>query len=384
MKRLFVGVTMLGAVAVLGGCPIYPDTGNYRVCNSYGCYDCPDNSYSGACVPWQCSSNYDCEYGYTCSASGACVAPGPSQSDAGSSHPCSGPSGCPSGSTCGQDNQCHAAGCGSVGCPSGYVCKLAGGAAQCVAFDGGTHDASTGDSAASDATSDAPSDASDASDATAGGPCNASADCTAPNATCVDGECTLPGGLCSDTTQCNVTGSACVDGICTPRCDTSHPCPTGYQCDLVRSICGVNPGPCAGSGTSSCLGGTVCVEAHCVPPCATSDAGSTCPADQVCVNGGCIPDEGAHFACKNDGQTGQLANTCADGNICLHHDCYAVCGVDAGGCLGSSAEACKDVTVAAGTFSVCAGPSNLGSDCDPATGKLCAASGAECIDGYCK
>jgi hypothetical protein len=123
------------------------------------------------------------------------------------------------------------------------------------------------------------------------------------------------------------------------------------------------------------------VEGRCVAPCSSGDSGSSCPAGQLCVNGGCIPDEAAKFACKNDGQSGVLANQCSDTEICLHHDCYAACEPDGGGCADPTA-VCTEVTVTAGTYAVCTTSSNLGSDCDPAIGKACV-SGV-CIDGYCK
>ena len=51
MKRLLLGMGILGAAAFLGGCPIYPSQSNeYRVCQGSGCYSCPDTSYSGACI----------------------------------------------------------------------------------------------------------------------------------------------------------------------------------------------------------------------------------------------------------------------------------------------------------------------------------------------
>jgi hypothetical protein len=78
MKRFFL-VSLFGAgCAVLWGCPIYPDAGNHRVCNSSGCYDCPSDTYSSGCVPWQCNSSYDCPSGYHCDSSYTCVSGGSS------------------------------------------------------------------------------------------------------------------------------------------------------------------------------------------------------------------------------------------------------------------------------------------------------------------
>jgi hypothetical protein len=364
MKRLLFGITILVGAAVLGGCPIYPSsTGSeYRVCDSTGCYSCPDTSYSGACIGWQCSTDSDCGSGYVCSDQGACV-PAPAQTyDAGND-------------------------CTLTGCPDGYVCKLANGVAQCVAHGTGTDagastEAGTDASTATDAGSK--SDASDA--ATIAGPCNADGDCGGHGARCVDGQCTPQVDLCSDGSQCVVQGSACVDGLCEARCSGTVPCPSGFGCDFTRGVCNLDPGACTGSGTASCQGGAVCVEGHCAPPCAAAEAGAACAAGLVCVNGGCIPDQAAHFACANDGDEGQLANSCLTGFTCLHHDCYPSCNPDAGtGCGTGTAftgTACKNVTIETGTYGVCGTATMLGSDCDPAQGKACA-SGV-CVDGYCK
>jgi hypothetical protein len=213
-------------------------------------------------------------------------------------------------------------------------------------------------------------------------PCNADSQCTdaGVGGKCIDGECTAQGQLCSDGTQCVVAGESCVDGVCTPKCSASAPCAAGFACDFTRNVCSDNPRVCAGNG--DCQGGTVCVEGHCAAPCAPADSGATCPTAQVCINEGCIPDQRASFACFNDGEQGALANRCDPADICLHHDCYLACDTtgDAGGC--ASGTACKEVSVAAGTFSVCATAATLGSACDAATGRYCP-TGAVCIDGYC-
>jgi len=361
MKRLLLGVSIFGAIAFLGGCPIYPSQTDNQVCNAGGCYSCPDGTYSnGTCVPWQCSTDTDCSPGYVCGSNNTCV---PASQDAG------------------------AGDCSQTGCPAGLVCKLSGGTTQCVpapaGSDGGNGaDAASGDDAATpDASSDTgtPADAgADAPDAAmAAGPCNADSACGGQGAKCIDGQCAAQSQLCSDTTQCVATGEACVDGVCEPRCSASNPCPSGYACDFTRGVCDVNPSPCTTS--SSCQGGSVCVEGHCAPPCSSGDA-AACPTDQVCVNGGCIPDQAAAFTCQNDGQSGQLANTCDTSSICVHHDCYVACGFDAGAC--PSGEICKQVTVSAGTYAVCGTSSDLGSACDPASGNYC--TGGVCIDGYCK
>ena len=361
MKRLLLGMGILGAAAFLGGCPIYPSQSNeYRVCQGSGCYSCPDTSYSGACITWQCSEDSDCDSGYVCSDQDQCVPAPPPAADAGD--------------------------CSVNGCPDGYVCKLSNGVAQCVSMGGSGHDGGT-DGPVSQGDGATTSDAGDGS--VTSGPCNADSDCSGAGALCVDGECTTQVGLCSDGTQCKAQGSSCVDGICEPTCSGSIPCPSGYGCDFTRGVCNLNPGPCTGSGTSSCQGGATCVEGHCVPPCeSTGEGGPACAAGQVCVNGGCIPDQGATFACANDGDEGQLANTCATGYTCLHHDCYPSCDIEAGGggCGGLSSaggSVCKDVTIETGSYAVCAPSSSmLGSDCDPAQGKACATG--VCIDGTCR
>jgi len=379
MKRALLAIIVLGVASVLGGCPVYSNSGNYRVCNSSGCFDCPDPGYSGMCIPWTCNTDADCGSGYACSGGGECVAGGGSPA-------------APSD-------------CGSSPCPNGTVCKLAGGTAQCVpnpgeedaAFscdeggcpppesDGGPYVSEAGEWVDSSVDAGGPlTDTgvvmADASEASAPSfPCNANGDCALGD-TCIDGQCVPQGNLCSDGTQCVVTGESCVNGICLPTCNAAAPCPTGYDCNLTLKVCSVNPAPCVGSGASSCQGGAVCVESHCVPPCSSTGA-QACPSGQLCVNGGCIPDQRAQFDCKNDGKSGVLANDCDNSSICLHHDCYPACDLDGGGCSGSAP--CKQVTVIAGTYAVCAAPSTLGSECDPAAGAECT-GGASCVDGYCQ
>ena len=122
------------------------------------------------------------------------------------------------------------------------------------------------------------------------------------------------------------------------------------------------------------------MESRCVPPCSAADGAASCSSGQLCINGGCIPDEKAVFTCHNSGASGVLANTCAASSVCLHHDCYAECDGDGGGCPASQ---CKQVTVGADTYAVCGTPTTLGSDCDLAVGARCPSSGV-CVDGYCK
>jgi hypothetical protein len=388
MNRLLLGVAMLGAAALLGGCPIYSNQGaEYRVCQGGGCYSCPDTSYSGACINWQCSQNSDCDPGYVCNDQAECV-PQSTYGDGG-----------------GEEGDCSV-----NGCPDGYVCKLSNGTAQCVSLggsdagtdassgtDSGTTDAATGsdsgastaDSGSSTADSGGSTDSGTAGDTSSSSdapssttnPCNADTDCGGNGSKCVNGECAAQVDLCSDATQCVVAGEVCVDGLCEPTCNATTPCPSGYACDFTRGVCNLDPDACSGSGTSTCQGGAICVETHCVPPCSVTEGGAACAAGQVCVNGGCIPNQAASFACLNDGDQGLLSNTCASGYTCLHHDCYLACDVDASASACGS-QTCKDVTIETGTYGVCAAVGTLGSQCDPAQGKYCATG--VCINGSCE
>jgi|CZKU01.1.fsa_nt_gi hypothetical protein len=346
MKRLLLGMMVVGGAALLGGCPIYPD----------------NNSYV------QCQTAYDCGPGYACASRGECVPSAPYYADDAS----------PSGE------------CGF--CPTGTVCTLANQTLQCLppllpetdaSIDirdaSSSFDASLFDAAFTlDAT---PEDGGFVAEAGGGATCNSDAQCaTTVGAKCIDGLCAAQSQLCSDGTQCLVAGDSCVDGTCVPPCSHAAPfCPTGYQCDFNRSACSVNPGVCASTG--DCQGGAVCVDTHCVAPCSSADAGSQCVAGQVCVNGGCIPDQQARFACRNDGNQGSLANSCDPDSVCLHGDCYPGCDAEGGGCAATG-ESCKAVTIAKGTFAVCGANANLGSDCDPAVGRYCVSPKA-CVNGYC-
>jgi hypothetical protein len=335
MKRLLLGMVILGGAALLGGCPIFPDG-----------QESPPLAAS-------CPSN--CGYGYTCDPYGECVPVGSSTYDASVE------------SECGY-------------CPPGTTCGLADGVVQCLAYAVGTPPSDSGP-AAVDAGDAATVDGGDGGPV--GKPCNADAQCGGGGARCIDGLCATQSQLCSDGTQCLVAGDACVDGVCLPRCTGSTGAcgAAGYQCDFGRGVCSVNPVVC--SATSDCQGGAVCVESRCVAPCAAPDAGEPqCGGGQVCVNGGCIFDQQARFTCQNDGNSGTLANNCDPTSICLHGDCYPACGEDGGGCAGAGV-ACKSVTIAKGTFAVCGTATNLGSACDPAVGNYCEGTDV-CIDGYCK
>ena len=167
-----------------------------------------------------------------------------------------------------------------------------------------------------------------------------------------------------------------------PPCGGAAPaCPrldTG--CDFNRGVCSVNPSAC--SSNAGCQGGAVCVEARCVAPCAPADAGSQCATGQVCVNGGCIPDQQARFTCQNDGNRGRSptrATRAASASTAtvtrLAMPTAAACAVPG--------ESCKSVTIAKGTYAVCGTATDLGSECNPAVGLYCV-SPKECIDGYCR
>jgi hypothetical protein len=399
MKRVLLGVTVAGALAVLAGCPIYPSTsggGSYQVCDSNACFDCPDPTYSDACVYWSCNTSGDCPYGYSCSdvtAPGggglACVS-SIEDASAGSTGGCTG--GCPTGYICALEN--GGASCIPIGVlpvnDAGVVSQVADasplGAADASSWEDATFDATTpwSDASTLDASfADvaAPSDgASSASDGAAeagalGALCNADSQCTTAGAgaKCVDGLCTPQSQLCSDGTQCLAAGEVCVDGICLPTCSGSAACPAGYGCDFTLGVCSGNPAPCTSS--AGCSGGAVCVDGHCAAPCS-----ATCATGQVCVNGGCIPDQEAEFTCPIDGATCTLA--AGGSGVCVHGDCYVGCADDGGGCSGAT-PVCKEVPDNRGSYAVCGTATDLGDQCNPAVGAYCT-GGQLCVNGYCK
>lgn len=348
MKRAALFVFSALGVAVLAGCPIYSDDTDrdHRVCIGGECYDCPDAYYSSACTSWTCYTGSDCPSGYACNTSNRCTL---GAQDGGGVQTCAKPSDCPPGSTCAADNVCRAGDCSTTGCPANYTCKLANGAAQCVA----------------------------AADGGAVSSCKADAECAStPGSKCLTGECVPPSGQCADATQC-AAGAVCVDGSCTPACSATKACPTGYGCDLGKGVCTQNPTSCTSS--TQCTGGSVCVDQHCVAPCGE---GATCPAGLVCLDGGCTPDERPVFVCNTEG----VQDSCQPGSLCLRHSCYIACSSEAGTEACKSADTfnvCKAVTTGSGTYEVCGSSSNLGTECDPTQGKNCSAPEI-CIDGFCR
>jgi hypothetical protein len=184
MNRLLLAVIAALATAFIAGCPVYSNDQSFPVCNSQGCFDCPDRSYSSACVPSPCEDRFDCPSGFICNYGGQCVS---TPSSAGT---CSAPSDCGAGATCGADNVCHPGDCGSgVGCPGGYACTLVAGVAQCLSsgsdaavLDANVSDAVMLDTSAAAVESGPPA----ASDAAADAPSEAG---STDGAACIDGSC---------------------------------------------------------------------------------------------------------------------------------------------------------------------------------------------------
>jgi hypothetical protein len=424
MKRFLLGITTFGAAAFLAGCPIYSDTGNYRVCDSQTCWDCPDTTLSNACVQWPCNSSDDCGNGYLCDYNSRTCTSGIPSTDTSTdtststgtttTASCGADALCPSGEVCGQDLSCHLGDCGTWGCPASLTCVVVMGSAQCLASsqtlgDGAAPStADAGDSSTSaplandaalidgpfvDGASDASFDSAPLADATAEAApppivrCNSDTACGSSGARCVDGICTAQTALCFDSTQCGA-GDSCVDGLCTPQCGPGGVCPTGFSCDFTsgRNVCSYNPSPC--SAAAPCQNGGACVEGHCALPCPfVADAGdaSACPGSEICVNGGCIPDQHATLWCTNNGSSGSFANACDDNAICLHHDCLTACGLVDGADDCAAPNACTTVTSGSNSYRVCGNGANLTNACDPAdpTAAPCE-TGLICIDGVCR
>ncbi len=363
MKKQIVSLLVAGlGVFVLAGCPVYDDDGGYYGDDSYGCnsdydcssgYSCQDNS----CVPW---SSVDASTGGD---GGSCFAPGD----------------CPNGYTCDAKNQCTSSGCETVGCSTGFICVIFDGQTECAAAvnvpDGSTIvDGSPG---GGDSSTDGGADSGTPPACTSDTACAGSDAGTGSK--CLDGTCVAPVNQCSDGTQCT-GGQSCVAGVCTPSCASGATCPTGFSCDTTTNVCTGNPTPCgAAAGASACGAGTTCVDERCVTTCSGT---GTCPTGDVCVGGGCIPDQAPQFVCQADG----VGPGCAVGSTCLHHNCYIGCGGDASNACATADpfNQCKPVTTSSGTYDVCGSASNLGSQCDPMTGLACADSSQVCIDGYCR
>lgn len=118
MKRALVTAVFLGAVAALGGCPIYSHEDD-------GCY-----------------RNSDCAPGYSCDdRTGACYAPGGPDS-------CVRPSDCGVNQTCNRSGVCVSGDCSFHGCVAGYTCDSSSGIWECVSSSSGAAGAGNGSAGA--------------------------------------------------------------------------------------------------------------------------------------------------------------------------------------------------------------------------------------------
>ena len=394
-KQIFAFVLAAVGITVLAGCPVYSDDGYRRVCDDNGCYSCQNDSYSNECDSWTCETQNDCPNGYSCQ-NYSCVGNSgygtTATTDASTTAYCTAPGDCPNGETCGSNNECYeGTDCASVGCPSPYECEIISGSAQCVSAgtDAGPIVTVGGDDGGP-VTSSGDGGVNSADAATDSGVlgivpmCSSDTDCASAGASykCLDGTCVAPANQCSDGTQCT-NNESCVAGACTPACSTSVACPTGYACDTAKGVCDLNPTPCGSAADAGvCASGTTCVDQHCVTACNGAADASVCAVGDVCVGGGCIPDQKPLFVCDADGP----GNGCTMGSTCLHHNCYIGCDVDAANSCATADRfnTCKPVTTSSGTYDVCGSSSNLGSECDPTTGKVCTTAGQVCIDGFCK
>jgi hypothetical protein len=370
MKRLF-GLALFGvATAVLGGCPVYSGNQNnsYEVCNQSGCYWCPENSMSSACLPsGQCDG-----YGNCSTDAGA-----PSDDTGTGTITCSQPGACPEGYTCAASGTCQLGDCSITACVAGYSCELENGTLTCVLSGPNNVDSGVPEEAS----------ASDSSSDDAGIACQSNADCPSTYL-CLDGACVPPSEQCFDGTQCVVGGDKCVQGACSPTCTVSEDgggssCPAGYSCTTIEDastsgVCSGNPTPCE-SNPSVCATGTVCAQNHCVTPCGT---GGACAQGEECIQGGCVPNQNAKFICTTDG----VQDACESGSICIDRNCYIACNPDAGATACQTADQfneCKPVTASGTTYYVCGSSTDLGTECNPTLGQLCPNTGAICVDGYC-
>ena len=107
MKRALVTAVFLGAVAALGGCPIY-------------------NHEDGGCY-----RDSDCAPGYSCDdRTGDCYAPQVEGS-------CVRPSDCDANQTCNLSGECGSGDCTFHGCVAGYTCDSSSGVWECVLTQNG-------------------------------------------------------------------------------------------------------------------------------------------------------------------------------------------------------------------------------------------------------
>ncbi len=119
MKRAAVTVILFGALAALGGCPIYSHEDD-------GCY-----------------RNSDCAPGYRCDDyTGACLA----SSDPGANF-CRAPSDCDQSYTCGKSGRCQPGDCYFNGCVTGFQCQSSTGTWECAPNSSGAAGSSGTDNA---------------------------------------------------------------------------------------------------------------------------------------------------------------------------------------------------------------------------------------------
>jgi hypothetical protein len=358
---LFAAPVVLALASVLAGCPIYaadtceqdptcraqnadagvpdgawnppPDTGgpNCACSAGYVCTSVSSGRYE--CLPYDCrASEKACKSGEVCKAK-------------------------PSGVyVCEPDAPVD---CATTGCVAGFECKGdVPGKRVCVSSDPNA--------------------------------CTTDTECatkTGEGSLCLAGSCKPPKDLCSDSTQCKA-GTTCLDGRCVSKCSAT--CATGYTCDDKTGLCS---GRDACGDSAPCTGGKTCLAGRCVDPCAID---GSCKAGMVCAGasttpisaGGCVVDDRPVFFCDKDGTKEGTRDTCAEGSICLHHNCYIACTgpEDTTSCaVADKFPLCKAVETSSGRYNVCGSATSLGSECDPTSTppKTCSA-GKVCIDGFCK